>query len=171
MKSILSHRVVGLALILNLLALQAFLISCRSRVESDVRLSRLLDENASDFNQILEMLSQDRHIQRIDFDFVTLDTGAFWKQGDPDFSQKRWEEYRVLFRKIGLQNGIGRQNGDSPVVFFYAMCRGSAITRDCKGYAYSEKALLPTKNDLDHEAPGVTYKRLSDGWYLFRDGG
>jgi hypothetical protein len=166
----LSRRVVKAALVFSVLAFQSLLTSCRSSVGSDTYLTGVFFKDASDFNRILAMLSQDPHIQRIDLDFVTLDTGALWKEGDPAFSNQRWDEYRILFRKVGLQNGVGRQNGNSPVVFFYARCNGTAITRDCKGYAYSEKALAPTKNSLDRLAPGMFYKRLDGGWYLFRDG-
>jgi hypothetical protein len=69
----LSRRVVKIALILRVLAFQSLVTSCRSSMESDTHLSDTFFKNASDFNKILAMLSQDHHIQRIDFDFVTLD--------------------------------------------------------------------------------------------------
>ena len=165
------RRVAKMALILSVAPFQLVVTSCRSGVGPETRLSDTFVKHADDFNNILALLSQDRHIQRIDLDFVTLDTGALWKEADPQFSKQRWEEYRVLFNRIGLQHGVGRQNDEFPVVFFYAQCAGTAITRDCEGYAYSQKALAPTKNDLNRLAPGIFYKPLDGGWYMFRDGG
>jgi hypothetical protein len=139
-------------------------------LESDAKLKDIFEKNTADFKQLADMSEQDHHIQRIDFSHTTLDTGAPWSQNVQGFSEQRWEEYRKLFRKLGLQAGIGRTDTVPPVVFFYAQCEGTAITRDCKGYAYSEKALTPTKDSLDTLRPGIVFMPLIKNWYLFRDG-
>jgi hypothetical protein len=131
----------------------------------------IFDKNTDDFRRLLAMSEQDRDFQRIDFKFTTLDNGAAWTPGVGGFSEERWEQYRNLFRKLNLKAGIGRQSGATPTVFFYAQCDGTAITQECKGYAYSEGSLEPTKDNLNRVYPGVVFKPLVKNWYLFRDGG
>lgn len=156
-----------------LLALNVFLLVLCSgcNLESDGKLKDVFEKNINDFKRLAIMSEQDRRVVRIDFDFTALDTNSSWPRKDLGFSQQRWEEYRILFRKLGITSGIERQNNDPPIVFFYAQCEGSAISRDCKGYAYSEKQLKPTKASLNRLAPGIAFKPLSQNWYLFRDGG
>ena len=156
-----------------LLALNVFLLFLCSgcNLESDGKLKDVFDKNIDDFKRLATMSEQDRHVVRIDFDFTALDTDSSWPRKDLGFSKQRWEEYRILFRKLGITSGIGRQNDAPPIVFFYAQCEGSAISRDCKGYAYSEKPMKPTKDSLNRLAPGIAFKPLSQNWYLFRDGG
>ena len=140
-------------------------------LESDAKLKDIFDKNSGDFRQLESMSEQDHHFQRIDFNLAMLDTGFPWSGNVQGFSEQRWEEYRKLFRKLGLKAGIERQKGVPTIVFFYAQCEGTAITHDCKGYAYSENTLTPTKDSLDSLSPGVSFKPLLKNWYLFRDGG
>jgi len=100
-----------------------------------------------------------------------LDSGRSSPRQDSGFSQQRWEQYQSLFRKLQLKDGIGRRDDFESALFLYAECQGSAIDRDCKGYAYSEASLTPIKSSLDDLAPGVAFEPLAQNWYLFRDGG
>jgi hypothetical protein len=156
---------------LSCLASLLLLICTGCNLESDAKLNAIFNGNRDDFKKLVVMSEQDRHFQRIDFNLTTLDTGTPWSPNAQGFSEQRWEEYRMLFRKLGLTAGIGRQNSLPPVLFFYAKCDGTAITHVCKGYAYSEKALTPTKDSLDRLTPGVVFKPLIKNWYLFLDGG
>jgi hypothetical protein len=140
-------------------------------LEPDAKLNGIFDKNIDDFKRLAIMAEQDRHVVRIDFNFTALDTDSSWPRKDLGFSERRWEEYRILFRKLGITSGIERQNNTPPMLLFYAECQGSAISRDCKGYAYSEKSLKPIKDNLNRLAPGIAFKPLSQNWYLFRDGG
>ena len=152
------------------LALTAFMtVGCNRK--SDARLQDTFDNHRDDFTRLAMMSHQDRHVVRIDFNFTALDTDSSWSRSDLGFSEQRWDEYRMLFRKLKIAYGIDRRDDFPGVVFFWADCDGSAISRDCKGYAYSQGSLKPTVGDLDGLAPGVAFKALSPNWYLFRDGG
>lgn len=140
-------------------------------LEPDAKLMEVFDKNISDFRRLAIMSEQDRHVVRIDFNFTALDTDSSWPRKDLGFSEQRWEEYRTLFRKLGITSGLERQNDGTSILFFYARCEGSAVSRDCKGYAYSERPLKPIKDNLNKLAPGLAFRPLSPNWYLFRDGG
>jgi hypothetical protein len=78
----------------------------RLQIEADAKLEGIFNRNRDAFAQLVTMSEHDRHFQRIDFNFTTLDTGVVWSPGVEDFSEQRWDDYRELFRKLGLQAGI-----------------------------------------------------------------
>lgn len=100
MKFPLRHKLARMISIICVLALQSFLTSCRSPHDSDVYLSRAFNENSSVFTRILAMLSEDRHVDRIDYDFVTVDGGAFWKPGDPQFPSRDGKNTELSFAEL-----------------------------------------------------------------------
>jgi hypothetical protein len=132
-------------------------------LESDAKLTSSFDKNSGDFSQLVIMSNLDNNAEGIGL--VSTQPRA------PGISEQRWEEYQRLFNKLGIRDGIGHRPDFPSVVFLYAECRGSAITRDCKGYAYSEKPPEPIVDNLNKLTPGVVFKLLSHNWYLFRDGG
>jgi hypothetical protein len=140
-------------------------LGCNRR--SDTKLQEMFDNHRDDFTRLAMMSEQDRHIVRIAFKTNDPDPDS----SEPGLSEQRWEQYRVLFRKLEIADGIERRRDFPGVVFFWADCNGSAISRDCKGYAYSEGSPAPILGDLNKLAPGVAFKPLSRNWYLFRDGG
>lgn len=144
------------------------LIGCNR--ESDAKLVDIFERNKSDFQRLAIMAEQDRHLARIESTY-TLPVRSSSALGATGLSQQRWDEYRQLFSKLGIKYGVDRREDFPSVVFLWADCDGSAISRDCKGYAYSERALSPIKDNLNDLAPGVFFRSLSKNWYLFRDGG
>lgn len=139
-----------------------------SKIPSDAKLKELFYANRNDFNRLVQMSEQDVRVVRINFDFNNVDTDS-GPQKNVGLSPQRWQEYRVLFRKLGLTDGLERPRDIQSAIFFYVQCEGSAIDGDCKGVAYSEKPLAPTKNSLDSMPPDGTYfETLSPNWYLFR---
>lgn len=145
------------------------LIGCN--LSSDAKLTKVFDGNRNDFDKLLNMSRQDYRIVRIRFDTTALYNDDSWPRKDVGLSEQRWDEYRQLFRKLGIEEGLAHRNDLPSAVFLYAECTGSAVDMDCKGYVYSEMPLRPIKYNLDELAPGVFFKPLSGNWYLFRDGG
>lgn len=138
-----------------------------SRSVPDAKLKELFYGNRDDFNKLAVMSEQDRRVVRINFDFTILDTDS-GPQKNMGLSASRWEEYRQLFRKLGITGGLERPEAFPSAVFFYAQCEGSAVDGDCKGFAYSEKPLLPVANSLNKPRPGNVFEPLSGNWYLLR---
>ena len=83
-------------------------------------------------------------------------------------SEDRWQEYRVLFKKLGITEGLARDATHPSAVLLYARCEGSAINADCKGFAFSEKPLSPIATSLDSPSPGYIFEKLYPSWYMFR---
>ena len=144
---------------------------CGCGLVSDAKLKEVFGKNKDEFSTLLRMANEDRRVVRIDFRSTALEGDSSWPRKDIGFSEQRWDEYRSLFRELGITSGIERRSDFPSAVFFYAECAGSAVDRDCKGYAYSEKPLTPVKGNLDDLAPGVAFAHLGQNWYLFRDGG
>jgi hypothetical protein len=144
--------------------LSLMLLGSCSTLPRDAKLKQIFYGNRDDFNRLVQMSAQDPQLTRIDFDFT--DSGPRKNVG---LSEDRWQQYRVLFQKLGLTDGLGRSTETPPTIFFYVQCEGSAIDGDCKGLAYSEKPFVPVKNSLDRMPPdGTFFETLSPNWYLFR---
>ena len=130
---------------------------------SDAKLLSKFKENRSGFGRLAIMSEQDSDLKTLSLrvppprDVTHTDSGL--------------QEYKTLFRKLGLKDGFVRRDDFPTVVFSRAECEGSAIIHDCKGFAYSEKPLAPIQESLDAPPPKVAFKQLADNWYLFRDDG
>ena len=126
---------------------------------SDTTLKQEFNAKRDQLSRLVRMSSEDRQMARISAD-------------DPSsaLSTQRLNQYRALFKEAGIEGGLERRDDFPSAIFFYVDCSGSAVDRDCKGFAYSEKPLAPLKNKLNL-APGVAFERVSGNWYLFRDGG
>ena len=139
-----------------------------SKIPSDAKLKELFYAHRDDFNKLVQMSEQDVRVVRIDFDFNIMDTDS-GPQKNVGLSPERWQEYRVLFQKLGLKGGLERPENTRSTILFYAQCEGSAVDGDCKGIAYSNKPVAPTQNSLDSmPRDGTFYVPLSPSWYLFR---
>jgi hypothetical protein len=140
------------------------LLGC-SKIPSDAKLKELFYASRDDFNRLVQMSEQGARVVRIDFDFTNMNTDS-GPQKNVGLSPERWQEYRALFKKLGLKDGLERRRS---IVLFYVECEGSAIDGDCKGIAYSNKPLAPKESSLDRMPPdGSFFEPLSASWYLFR---
>lgn len=124
------------------------------------------------------MAEQDAHVMRIAPDFTWLNSSTKWPREDIGFSQTRWNEYRSLFKRLALLEGIVRTEDFPGTLFFVARVRGLCTGGLSAGYAYSTNALTPTvespRESLDavvRAAPSQPYayvfKPLGAGWYAF----
>jgi hypothetical protein len=151
------------ALLVFKLTLFLFVACVGCNLKSDTQLKNVFDAHTSDFVRLATMSMLDRNVGRLQVKAV--------RPNEINIPEKRWQEYQKLFHNLGITQGMEHPYDRPGVVFFYTECQGSAITRDCKGYAYSEESLTPVRNSLDSLAPGIAFKPLSQNWYLFRDGG
>jgi hypothetical protein len=148
--------------------LSLMLLGSCSTLPRDAKLKETFYRNRDDFNRLVQMSQQDPRLMRIDFDFTIMNTDSGPRK-NVGLSEDRWQQYRVLFRKLGLTDGLERSTETASTIFFYVQCEGSAIDGDCKGLAYSEKPVVPVKNSLNRMPPdGTFFETLSPNWYLFR---
>jgi hypothetical protein len=77
---------------------------------------------------LAQMSELDSNVVRIAEDFTWLKDSLGWPR-DPQllgFRQTRWDEYKRLFRKLGLKMGLSREDGK---VFLIASTTGVFFKR------------------------------------------
>ena len=147
---------------------------------SDDELIRNFQKNEADFNKLVTMSNEDSKVIRIAPDFTRLENNWAWPRPESElgFSKQRWDEYRTLFNKLGLQSGISRErDSESTIIFLTASSKGMTFRGSSKGYAYSEQELSPVFDSLNQnpvdpqkrQKHGVAYRKIKDHWYLSYD--
>lgn len=167
-----------------LLVLLASLGACSAVFDdshsSDAALIRNFELHEQDFHNLIEMAKVDSHVVRIAYDFTWLDTNYHWPRPESELglTRERWDEYKRMFSKLGLKEGLAWSSDGSIVLI--ASTRGMSTDGSAKGYAFSAKDLSPTFDSLDNIGqeirngklkPGVpVYRKIKDGWYLYYEG-
>jgi hypothetical protein len=90
------------------------------------------------------------------------------------FSTQRWDEYRALFRDLGIDLGMNRLDRNDGVMLIVS-ATGIVGRGTAKGYAYSTKQLDPIVDSLDLAMPRpcvgqkdcIVFKPLKRNWYLY----
>jgi hypothetical protein len=147
-----------------MVTLVAILVSQGCNLVSDSNLRQIFDADQEDFKKLATFAESDKSLKvviRFDPKFPE-DTGL---------SNEQMKRYQAILQKLRIRDGMARRSDFPSAIFFYAECQGSAISKDCKGYAYSQKLLGPNAENLDGLQPGVRFSPLGHNWYLFRDGG
>jgi len=134
--------------------------------------------NADALDELRIMAEHDSHLIRIAADFTDLDNNSAWPREDIGISETRWTEYRSIFQKLSLQEGMVRTEDFPGAIFFVATAKGLCTGGSSAGYVYSTKKLSPTSNSptetLNKEAHNnssryyaYVFKQLKPNWYLF----
>jgi hypothetical protein len=144
-----------------------FLAGCGAHPSDESLRQRFFQDEAS-FDKLVRMAQDDPQMTRIA-------PGFTWPTGkEVPFSTQRWGEYCDLFKKLGINDGIGRLDKQSGLMLIVnstgIVGRGTA-----KGYAYSKKQLEPIVDSLDNPMPRpcvgqkdcIAFKPLKNNWYLF----
>jgi hypothetical protein len=135
-------------------------------------------QHIDEFETLLKMAQQDNRTNRIAADFTWLATSNKWPREDIGFSNARWDDYRSLFKKLSLTDGIVRTLDFPEAVFFLARSNGLCTGGSGAGYVYSPTPLAPLSTspseDLDKEARknpskhyAYVFKPLKSNWYTF----
>jgi hypothetical protein len=120
----------------------------------------------SDFNRLAEMLNEDSDVVRLGHDFVFFDKGR-----DREIPRERMNEYRRLFEKLDLQNGVHRDAGNA--IRLIASSNDGLFSKSEKSYVYSTEDLTPQVDSLDYVIKtdkgdhSPVYKKITHNWYLF----
>lgn len=99
--------------------------------------------NAADLEKLRNMAEQDLHVIRIGPDFTLLDTNSKWPREDIGFPKARWNEYRLLFQKVSLDEGVVRTKDFPGALFFIVHASGLCTGGTSGGYVFSTTALNP----------------------------
>ena len=136
------------------------------------------NRNSEVFETLHSMAQQDSRLIRIAPDFTWLENNSKWPRDDVGINDSRWNDYRELFTKLSITEGIVRTKDFPGAIFFVAQTRGLCTGGSSEGYVYSNTLLSPVvrspANALDAEArhhPGQHYayvfKTLKLNWYTF----
>ena len=145
---------------------------------SDFELRDRFFQKQSDFVRLVQMSNQDQHVTVIDSHATYLDSDVSWPRKDIGFSEERWNEYRRMFRKLGVDGGLSRRMDYPFAVFLNAYASGGVLGSSGKGYVYSEKSLSPLVNSLDvmprdlynkNRGHAIVFEALTNNWYMFRE--
>lgn len=120
----------------------------------------------ADFDKLINMLKEDSDVVRLGSSFAFFD-----KSSNRSLSNERMDEYRRLFDKLNLQNGVHRDRKDA--IRLIASFHDGLLMKSEKSYVYSTADPSPqvssldnvTKTDRGDHAP--VFKKVSNNWYLY----
>ncbi|HTV09789.1 MAG TPA: hypothetical protein VMD97_12170 [Candidatus Aquilonibacter sp.] len=148
---------------------------------SDKALRTRFFAHRGDFEKLVAMANEDSHLTRIASDFTWLDDDAAWPRNNVGISEKRWNDYKQLFREVG--DPLGILKSDKPArIEFPIFTVGSVPSGAAKGLVYSQSPLRPVLESLDTKPPEkywngtdrshvLVYKAIGDHWYIFYEEG
>jgi hypothetical protein len=122
-----------------------------------------------DLEKVVAMTGQEHGLHRIATDFVQLDDdfAPTVAERRAQLSDDRWAEYRRLFRRARLPDGV---SFGPERVYFFDYATGFAGSGERKGYVWSPVAPSPLVGSLDDAAdkPGPTdvFRHIDGPWYL-----
>lgn len=151
------------------------LSACSLVHASDRRMISWFRRNEALFNRLAEMARSEPIVRRIAADFLKTETETFDHPQVPDgFTIERWNDYRRLFTKLRLEEGIGFWNRD--MISLYATSFGIVVSGSTKGYVWSARPPKPLVSSLDPPLPAegklpgddyTAYQAIDGNWYLF----
>lgn len=84
----------------------------------------------------------------------------------------RWKEYKKLFDKLGLKEGI--VNNQPDLVEFISSAEGVIMGGSVKGYVFLKKEPENVVDSIDditfrnsNKSINIAYRKIKDNWYLF----
>lgn len=146
--------------------------------QSDKALILNFEDHAAQFVELVKMANEDKKVVRIARDFTWLEDNVNWPRPEAQrgISEMRWDQYRRLFRELGITDGLARYDDPSGAVIHLTVFSMGLLDRGIsKGYAYSEVDLSPVVDSLDKrpdelrgsKQDGVVYRKIRGNWYLY----
>ena len=172
---------IGLKIMVAMLGLTALGAIAQSPVPKppspDKALRARFFAHHADFEKLVAMANEDSRLTRIAPDFTWLDDDVAWPRSNVGISEQRWAEYRQIFRRIGVMEGILKYTNPT-LIMFPIMSVGLVPSGSAKGIAYSEAPLSPALKSLDQRPPDefwngpdrshvLVYKQITAHWYIY----
>ncbi len=163
---------------LGISALIVILVSAsRKHLPTDESLRARFVANRVDFEKLVVMSNEDRHLTRIAIDFTWLDDDVAWPRKNVGISEQRWSNYRQIFQRVGASEGLIRYRNPTLILFPIASA-GLVPSGVEKGLAYSQATLTPILKSLDEDPPVkyrngpdrshlLAYRPIDDHWYIY----
>jgi hypothetical protein len=137
--------------------------------------------NRQILESLLSMARQDSKMIRIARDFTWLAGNPNWPRKEIGVSEQRWSQYKRLFDRASLTEGIARPGDFPDAVFFISQSAGLCTGGWSAGYVNSQSPLSPITDrpvdtlkaalkagiDSHQSTSGYAFKKLADNWYEF----
>jgi hypothetical protein len=155
-----------------------FLLSvlCGCMAPDDSTLLREFQKQKGDFETIVTMSRQDSRLVRIAPTFTRLDDDWSWPRSPAKLglTSQRWDEYKRLFKRTGLQDGLYSSHAGKQL-FLVAYSGGMMGRGEAVGYVYCGDPVTATADSLPPCTDGkqsftsdkYRYQKISDHWYIF----
>jgi len=146
---------------------------------SDNALGKRFQSHRFELETLARMSEEDADVIKVADTFIRLKNDWSWPRPESEWgiTRERWDEYRRLFREVGL---IGWEKDDVGNIDLVAHSTGFAPAGlTTKGFVHCNSALTPDKAFLpcveqrdrgqsDTKANrGSTYRKLDQDWYIF----
>lgn len=143
---------------------------------SDASLERRFYKHRADLEQIVKMMEQDVHMQRIADDFTRNDDWDKQPMRQRGISEQRWNQYREIFHRAGVPMGTERQSNDIEILVWAA---GLAIAGRSLSYLHCGKSSASTvsiyppcrerkeSGRIEENDVLMRYKRIQGDWYIY----
>ena len=89
-------------------------------------------------------------------------------------TNERWHEYRKLFDKLNLKDGI--TNNQPDLVMFDSFSEGMIMGGSTKGYIFLKNEpenLMHSLDDISfkgsNKSINIVYRKIKDNWYLYHE--
>ena len=153
------------------------LAATRRPLASDEAIEARFLAHRADFERLVVMANEDSKLTRIAPDFTWLENDVAWPRKNVGISERRWNEYRELFRRVGAFDGI--EKGINPNRVIFPIASGGLVPSGfTKGLVYSRVPLGPVLKSLDKRHPDkywsgqdrshvLVYKPIEKYWYIY----
>jgi hypothetical protein len=126
----------------------------------DASVQAQFNQHRSEFESVVRLAKEDTKLWRITPTwFRTNHDGNHYAPSEGSLSKDRWDQYRTLFNRLGLDDGISIENGD---VFFEISNIGMVGSGSTKGIVYSASPTNFRKANTH-----LRLIELSGNWFLF----
>lgn len=103
---------------------------------SDKALSKRFQRHRPELETLVRMLQEDGNLSRVADEFTCLKDDRDWPRPESKWgiTRRRWDEYRRLFRKVGLIEGLEKDQAGN--VYFIFHSEGLVTHGASKGLVY-----------------------------------
>jgi hypothetical protein len=136
--------------------------------------------NEAEFNKLAEMSDAEPEVITVADTFTRTRSSFAWPRPESEWgiSKSRWDEYRMLFSRLGIKHGIDIVENDQSDRSVFIMMRACGHFSGCsdreKGYVHSTTEPRPLVESIDNiPKDGVledrVYMHIAPNWYIYEN--
>ena len=175
-------KILGLVLLIIAGAVSLVVWWIAPHVPSDQKLAEEFSKKRPDLELLVSMLADDSRMTRIAPNFLGTADSAAWPrpQSQWGISQVRWDEYKRLFRRAGIDDGAtgsGKSNETLFLVYTWGIVPSGISVgylhcgQPTSGYQHTEPACIERKDSGkgmygQSTSFGYRYKEIAEDWFI-----